>query len=190
MLSFKDQCTKKRILLFEAREGDNIPSRISLYNKVGSEFLHEVENKELSLRNHIRNFGNFITLIYRLRERVIHAEGLKEIGFYYEFKMSSAILIDSDIARMIRTCGDKLGPYKKLSEWGVYKYVVPSTDTNYFYLNPYYFAKSATRQLLQFADEYLKLAGHKKFLDSLSPNDSFSEEIKAFEMDSLRGVEH
>jgi hypothetical protein len=91
---------------------------------------------------------------------------------------------------MIRTCGDKLGPYKKLSEWGVYKYVVPSTDTNYFYLNPYYFAKSATRQLLQFADEYLKLAGHKKFLDSLSPNDSFSEEIKAFEMDSLRGVEH
>lgn len=161
---------------------------VFLYNKVGSEFLHEVENKEPNLRNHIRNYGNFITLIYRLRERVIHAEGLKEIGFFYDFKMSSAILIDSDIDGLIRSCGDKPGPYKKLSEWGVYKYAVPGTKKNYFYLDPYYFTKSAAGLLLRFADEYLKLAGHGKFLDTLNSNDSFYQEITAFGQLSLKGV--
>ena len=168
---------------------DNIPSRISLYNKVGGEFLQEVGNKEPDLRNHIRDYGNFITLIYRLRERVIHAEGLKEIGFFYDFKMSSAILIDSDIDGLMRACGDKPGPYKKLSEWGVYKYTIPGTIGNHFYLNPYYFAKSAVGLLLRFADEYLKLAGHTKFLDTLNDNDNFYQEITAFGQLSLKGIE-
>jgi hypothetical protein len=158
---------------------DNIPSRVTLKNNGGKEFLKEVENKEPNLRNHIKKHGDFINLIHRLRERVIHSKGLKEIGFFSGFgsKISSVILIDSNEGGMIRSCGDKTGPYRILSEWGVYNYV---PDTNYFFANPYYFAKSATRLLLHFADEYLKLAGHTKF--------SFAE-IKEFEQYSLRGVE-
>jgi hypothetical protein len=168
---------------------DNIPSRISLNYKVGKEFLDEVQKANINLRDHIRSHNDFVNLIYRLRERVIHAEGLKEIGFFTDFNMSSIILIDSDIDGSIRTCGDRPGPYRKISEWGVYKYVIPETNKNYYYLNPYYFAKSATRRLIQFADEYLKLVGHGKFLDNLNANDTFFQEINAFQQYSLRGIE-
>jgi hypothetical protein len=98
---------------------DNFPSRISLNNKVGKEFLDEVQRVNISLRNHIRSYNGFINLIYKLRERVIHAEGLKEIGFFTAFKVSSAILIDSEIEGAIRTRSDRPGPYGKISEWGV-----------------------------------------------------------------------
>jgi hypothetical protein len=164
----------------------NIPSRISLKNNGGKEFLKEVDNKEPNLRNHIRNHRDFINLIHNLRDRVIHTRGLTEIGFYFDFKISSVILINSDEEGMIRSCGDKLGPYRILSEWGVYKH---GPDKNLFYVNPYYFAKSATRLLLKFADEYLKLAGHKNFLDSLNPTEDFSQKIKELEQYSLRGIE-
>jgi hypothetical protein len=98
---------------------DNTLSRISLYNKNGSDFLNEVEKVNLNLRNHIRNYNDFIVLIYNLREQVIHREGLKEMGFFHDFKISHAILISSDIDGLIKACGDKPGPYKRLSQWGI-----------------------------------------------------------------------
>jgi hypothetical protein len=172
----------------EPSESEPLPKVLS-HHKAGKEFLDEVQKANVDLRNHIRNYNDFVNLIYKLRERVIHAEELKEIGFFTDFKMSSAILIDSDIDGIIRTCGDRPGPYRKISEWGVYKNVIPSTNKNYYYLNPYYFAKSATRLLTQFADKYLKLVGHGKFLDKLDANDGFLQEANSFQQHSLRGME-
>lgn len=166
---------------------EKIPIGISLKNNGGKKFLDEVQKNNIELRDHIRKHGDFIKLIDKFRQRVIHAEGLKEIGFFFDFKMHYPILIDSDINRIIRSCGDRQGPYKKLTEWGVYDYV--PEYPNHFYLDRYYFAKSATRLLLKFADKYLKLVGHKKFLDKLNASDSFSQEINAFQQLSLRGVE-
>jgi hypothetical protein len=164
----------------------HVPSRISLKNNGGKEFLKEVEKQNIDLRNHIRTYANFINLIDKLRNRVVHARGLKEIGFYLDFKMSSVILINSDEEGMIRSSGDKPGPYRILSEWGVYNYV---PGRNYFFVDPYFFARSATRLILRFADEFLKLAGHKKFLDNLNPNDDFSQLMNEFQKLSLRGIE-
>jgi hypothetical protein len=150
------------------------PTRISLKN---GDFLDEVQNHDAKLRNHIRSNNDFITLIHKLRDKVIHAEGLKEMGVFFDFKISTFVPISKYEEGIIRSCGDKIGPYRKLTEWGVYK--VPNNITD-FYLIPYFFAKSATRLLLKFADEYLELDGHKKYLN---------QEINAFQRLSLRGVE-
>jgi hypothetical protein len=99
------------------------------------------------------------------------------MGVFFDFKISTFVPISKYEEGIIRSCGDKMGPYRKLTEWGVYK--VPNNITD-FYLIPYFFAKSATRLLLKFADEYLELDGHKKYLN---------QEINAFQRLSLRGVE-
>ena len=164
-----------------------IPIGISLKNNGGKEFLDEVQKNNIGLRGHIRKHGDFIKLIDKFRQRVIHAEGLKEIGFFFGFKKHYPILIDSDIKGLIGSCGDRPGPYKKLSEWGIYDYA--PVYPNHFYLDRYNFARSATRLLLKFADEYFRLAGHKKFLDTLNASDSFAQEMNAFQQLSLRGFE-
>jgi hypothetical protein len=153
---------------------DNTPSRISLYNKNGSDFLNEVEKVNLNLRNHIRNYNDFIVLIYNLREQVIHREGLKEMGFFHDFRISHAILISSDIEGLIKVCGDKPGPYKKISQWGIYKYSIDQDNKKYYYMNPYYFARSASCKLVQFADEYMRIEGFTKFVDTLSSTNGFA----------------
>jgi hypothetical protein len=164
---------------------DNTPSRISLYNKNGGDFLKEVEKVNPRLRNHIRDYKDFIVLIYILREQVIHRQGLKEIGFYLDFKMFPAILIASDIEGLIRICGDRPGPYTILSQWGIYKFSTPEGNKNYYYMNPYYFAKSASHKLMQFADKYLHLEGFTKFVDKLPLTDGFVREMKSFQELSL-----
>jgi hypothetical protein len=44
---------------------------------------------------------------------------------------------------------------------------------------------SAGLKLAQFSDEYLRLLGFSRFIDTLSPNDIFIEDIKLFEQYSL-----
>ena len=51
------------------------PTRISLKN---GDFLDEVQNHDAKLRNHIRSNNDFITLIHKLRDKVIHAEGKRD----------------------------------------------------------------------------------------------------------------
>lgn len=164
---------------------DDIPSRISLHNKNGGDFLKEVEKVNPNLRNHIREYRDFIVLIYTLREQVIHRQGLKEIGFYLDFKMSPAILISSDIEGLIRLCGDRPGPYIVLSQWGIYKSLITEGNKNYYYMNPYNFAKAASHKLMQFADKYLHLEGFTKFIDKLPLTDDFVHEMKSFQERSL-----
>jgi hypothetical protein len=55
-------------------KGDNIPSRISIYNKTGKQFLKQIRNRNPSLRNHINNEVDFINLIYELREPILLLE--------------------------------------------------------------------------------------------------------------------
>jgi hypothetical protein len=56
-------------------------------------------------------------------------------------------------------------------------------------MNPYYFAKSACRKLMQFADEYLRTEGFTKFVDTLSSTNGFVQEIKSFQERSLKALD-
>jgi hypothetical protein len=166
----------------------NIPSRFSLKNNGGGDFLKEVQKHNPALRNHIRSYNDFISFIHDLRDKVIHAEGRKEIGVFFVYKISTFIPIDNGEEGKIRLCGDKPGPYKKYTEWGVYKYVTPNTNTMDFFLIPYYFAKSATTLILKFVDEYLELTGQNRFLDKLEVNDEYYQMMTEFGQLSLRGI--
>lgn len=156
------------------------PTRISLSNKSGKDFLREIRNKNQNIRDHIHSFVDYIQLIYLFRELVIHREGLVKVGFNYrdeqvEWK-ANFIKISEEIRNKIKCCGDKTSKYIPISEWGIYKI------NNEFYLEPHNFSIHIISKLNEFIDKYLELLGYPSFVDDQkTQNSDFAKKMLFFE---------
>ncbi|PKL69039.1 MAG: hypothetical protein CVV28_02680 [Methanobacteriales archaeon HGW-Methanobacteriales-1] len=144
-------------------EGDNYPSSISFNPKAGRNFLNAIRTENQELRNHLIEYNDFILLLYRLREVIIHKEMLGKSFFTNEDKTRYTILkIDELTERYIRVCGDKNQKYDSFTQWGIFKHkLLPET----YFLEPYHFANSATNVLIKFSNTYLKLLGEANYID-------------------------
>ena len=156
------------------------PTRISLSNKSGKDFLREIRNKNQNIRNHIHSFVNYIQLMYLFRELVIHREGLAKVAFNYrdeqvEWK-ANFIKISEEIRNKIKYCGDKPSKYIPISEWGIYEM------NNEFYLEPHNFSIYILSKLIEFIDKYLELLGYPSFVDDQKTQKSdFAKTMVFFE---------
>jgi hypothetical protein len=157
---------------------NNIPSKTSLDPSTGKEFLKALRATNPDLRTHINKYVDFIKLIYELREAVVHREIPQGIRFVYddhnEKWQSSFIRINEEIKKQIHRCGDSNKKYDPISIWGVY-----NISTEYL-LEPFSFAKSAARVLIEFSNKYLKLLGYEDYFEELKSkidNDRASKEF-------------
>jgi hypothetical protein len=151
---------------------DNIRSRISLEKKAGKDFLRTFGKENPSLREHIKRYVNFINLIYKLRESIVHREIPQGMDFEYrgyngKWKCNF-VEISEDIQRLIHQNGDKQQEYDLVSCWGIYNI------SDEYRLEPFRFVKSATKVLIEFSNEYLRLLGCKDFLEELKGKDDKS----------------
>lgn len=164
-------------------EGDNIPSKISLSNNIGRDFLREIRNQNSDLRNHINDYVDFINLIYSLREVVLHREGLSAIGYVYRDVDDSwqynFVKISKDIADLIKRNGDSANNFDPISKWGVYQ------DAVGYVLSPFQFTKQAGKKLIEFSNRYLELLEFSNFFDSLNPSNDFFKRNKRFGIEKL-----
>jgi hypothetical protein len=156
--------------------------KVSLSNKSGSDFLKEIREKNIDIRDHINSYVNFIRLIYSFRELVIHREGLSKTGLVgLEYGGEDArwkvnvIIISEPIKADITLCGDVNSKYDPFSKWGVLQ---EHTD---LFLNPYHFSISAIAMLVKFVDKYLELLGYPSFIEAQTQNDDDFTLIKFFE---------
>jgi hypothetical protein len=99
--------------------------------------------------------------------------------------MSNFYVIPKTLADLIRACGDKFEINRKMSKWGVVDERILIDGSLYFYLQPFFFAKCAGLKLVEFCNEYLRLMGFSKFIDSLKANDPYLEEMKLIQDSSL-----
>ena len=166
--------------------GSNIPSRISLNNKIGGDFLRALRENCPDLRRHVHDYVHFITVIYLLRERVLHREGLKTLCFEClnpdENWKASLIKIPAEFAYYFNHFGDKKQKYDPITEFGIYK------SHGETFLEPYRFVKSGALLLSRFSAEYLRLLGFSDFVEELEngkPNDDFVQTIRVFQEDNL-----
>jgi len=161
-------------------KGSNIPSRISLRNDIGRNFLRAVKEKNRELREHIHDYVHLIKVIYLFRERVLHREGLREVGFgHSDHWQANFIRVPSELLYYIKQCGDTEGDYEPWTKFGVY-------DKSF--LLPYKFAKSTTLLLSEFCNKYLQLLGFENFIEEIEkkkPQDDFVRNIRTFERDNL-----
>lgn len=167
-------------------EGSNIPSRTSLHNETGKDFLKAVRDRNPDLRKHIHNHVHFIKAIYLLRKRVLHREGLRQVGFEYRGEegkwKANFIRIPKDFIFCLRQSGDKTEDYEPWTRFGVLEY-----DGDVF-LEPYKFAKAAGLLLSRFCNRYLQLLEFTNFIEEKEkhePKNDFIRDIRLFETDNL-----
>jgi hypothetical protein len=146
------------------------PSRTSLSNSTGREFLRELKKQNPNLRSHIDSYREFINLIYELREVSIHRQGFSDIGYTQNIRFTWFFKINDNIESLIKLCGDKLPYNASLSNWGITKHPI------FTLLEPYHFVKAAGSKLVALSDGYLRLLGFNKFIDT---------EFRMFEQYSL-----
>ena len=164
-------------------EGDNIPSRISLSQRAGREYLRALRQSNLALRRHINTNVDLINMTYLLRESTIHAEGFRTSAF--EFNSNDArwranfLRVPSEVPEMAIRCGDRALPLDPFSEWGVYLHASGP------WLSPYHFAKAAAKRLTKFSDTFLEILGFPNFIQSLEPSAQFRRDIETFARDKL-----
>ena len=121
--------------------------RVSLSNE---DFLKKVETSNASLKIHVDQYRDFINLIYKFREQVIHREGLNQVISPMTINWSSFIKITPEISNYIKQCGDAKSEYKFISNWGVFE------RGSGLFLDPYYFSKQALFTILKLTNGYLQ----------------------------------
>lgn len=121
--------------------------RVSLSN---DKFVKKVETVNMDLKKHVDQYHDFINLIYKFREQVIHREGLNQIISPVVVNWSSFIKIAPEINNYIKQCGDTKSEYRFISNWGVFE---RGSD---FLLDPYFISKQTLFTMTRFTNEYLQ----------------------------------
>lgn len=162
------------------------PSKISLYKKAGKDFLKELRENNPKLHQHRSRYASFINIIYAFRELLIHREML-DINFFIPSKDEEknrigAVEVKKKTIDLIKQCCGKIRKYDNFTKWGVFIH-----NNNYF-LSPFYFAKTATKTLIEFSNKYLEMLDFNNFIDELQEkniNDPFLKDLKLFENNRL-----
>lgn len=166
---------------------EGTPQRISLNPKAGKDLLKALSEKHRELQKHIEKHVCLIKLIYEFREVIVHRDLLHQLGFESmkaneKWKMNF-IWVDQKIVNLIRQCQDKPQEYELVTKWGVY-----ASNSNHILLEPFRFAKSVTRNLIKFSDEYLRLLGFINFPEEMRDSDAhkgFVNEMELFKVGNL-----
>jgi hypothetical protein len=132
--------------------GKEYPTETSLYGR-GKEFREALKKRNRPLGEHIDRYYKFFRIIHKLRELVIHRQGFKNMGV----ERQNYLVIDKEIAKMIKNCGDKTPRNEQISNWGVI------INPIFVLLEPYHFGRMACLKLIEFADEFVKLLGYDRY---------------------------
>jgi hypothetical protein len=153
---------------------DDIPSRTSLSNKSGRDFLRALKAANIELCEHILNFRSYINLVYAFRDPLIHSDiptgGSLNYTFGIERKDAIIIAVKGEVVEWFKRYNGFEYDLRNTpwSKWGVYMASGRvANNPSKLWVSPYVFARTAARILVDFTNEYLRLLGVP---DSLASN--------------------
>jgi len=165
---------------------DNNPSRTSLSNTTGGDFLKALKSSNPQLGQLIDDNREFIQAIYDIRELVAHRESIPKSIFEYrgedERWKATFMHIRKDHYNRLKQLRDAPKKYEHLSLWGAYLLY------DSYYLDPYNFSKKATENLIKFVEDYLGLLGYTDYIEELRknpPKNGFLRDMEIFLSDTL-----
>ena len=132
-------------------------------------YLKKIRDKNTDLRSLISKYLNFIRLIHKIRNNVIHREGLKTTSFSNQNDIhwnANFVKIDDNLKNRINNLGNKK-VHDPFTNWGYFEL----TPKN-MYIEPYHFSKMAISQVIEFCDEYLRLLGYDSHIESKRKKDT------------------
>jgi hypothetical protein len=169
---------------------DHIPSRTSLDKSAADEFLKKLKVTDPNLWGLIDKHRDFIRVIHRTRQSVIHTRGLLKSGFHYDSGngktwVANVVDLSKDIDVFKDICSWTTGtkPFEPLTDWGIYN--GHNRKTTWTLLSPYDFAKAATRKLAEFCDSYLELLGFPDYVGTPDPRNPLLDDIKMLRAEGI-----
>jgi len=144
-----------------------------------NDYLDKIRDKDNDLRDFISEYLNFIRLIHKFRNKVIHREGLETTSFSNHGDIrwnANFIKIDDDVKNRLNRLDNKK-VHDPFTNWGYFEL----TPKN-IYIEPYHFSKMGISQVIEFCDEYLKHLGYDSFIEAQRGKDTqFSQTMELFE---------
>jgi hypothetical protein len=151
---------------------DNIPSRISLSNDSGKDFLSAIKEVNIELWNHIIAHRIYIELVYAFRDQLIHRDTIPTVALNYSGGMERRDLaimdVQGEVVMRLKECKGFENDLRNapMTNWGVYSgFGSVGSNPKSLWISPYVFAKAATKNLITFTNEYMRRLG---FTDSLA----------------------
>lgn len=143
------------------------------------DYLDKIRDKDTDLRDFISEYLNFIRLIHKFRNKVIHREGLETTSFSNQGDIrwnANFIKIDDDVKNRLNELDNKK-VHDPFTNWGYFELTPKNT-----YIEPYHFSKMGISQVIEFCDEYLKLLGYDSSIEAQRGKDTqFSRTMELFE---------
>lgn len=128
--------------------------RISLSKDSGRDFLKLIKSENNDLKMCIDKYRDFINLIYKFREKVVHHDGLNQSFRSVVPNWNSFIEIDKethDFIKRCKICNDSASKYEYISNWGILE------QQDKILLDPYFFSTNLFIETKNFVEEYIPL---------------------------------
>jgi hypothetical protein len=125
--------------------------KASLSNDNGEDFLKALDVANHFLKSHVVAHHNFINLVYSLREKVVHKQGLDGSVIPLVPNWNSFIKIEKEVEAYIKNCSDSKHIYKYISDWGVLN------RNGEILLDPFFFSKNLLTNVISFTNKFIPL---------------------------------
>lgn len=138
--------------------------KVSLNPDNANDFISKLEPKDRTLYTHIHDNIDFLRIIHKLRNRIIHQE-MYNMAFLEsgEVKLNT-LIINGEIVKHLRCHPKEIDKTIRLKLWGVRRINV-SNGPNQYLIEPFHFSKEAAKVLINFSNTYLKLLGNSNFVE-------------------------
>jgi hypothetical protein len=178
------------VLALHTRDKYNlqIPDKDTNLRTGGYPLLKELRNHNQKAWQHVQDHHEIIELLHTVRNDIIHQSGIIKRGPGFSFREHSETIewqsqtiwmdtLDKDDRERFRKyyvqIDDPVQEYDPVTRWGVFTSYEGSPSINrHTQIEPYRFLKQATKELAEFADEYLRLLGHPNRLKTSADSGS------------------
>lgn len=170
--------------------GIQIPDRRTNLRTGKFPLLKELRDHNQEAWEHVHQNHELIELLHIVRNDIIHQSGVIKPGPGFSYREHSETtewksqtiwmeeLSEKDrenFRKYYKELGDSVEEYDPVTKWGV---VTGSDNPPEIYphtqIEPYRFLKQATKELAEFADEYLRLLGHPNRVEESSEHGRIS----------------
>ena len=159
--------------------------------RTGNDVIKELKHHNEEAREYIIHNHEVIELLHTVRNDIIHQSGIIKRGpglvlggdetIDWQFQAISLGMLEEsdreDFRKYYERLDDPVKEYQPLTEWGlIVSGDEPPEVNEYTHIEPYCFLKQATKEIAEFADEYLRILDHPNRLESESDSGAISDD--------------
>jgi hypothetical protein len=160
-------------------------------NKKGldsNKFKKELKKSDKEFQDLFNRYGEFLNILYEIRNLLIHRQGFKDGGFDSRDFSSHIIRLDDselgdDILKSLKHLGDSEREAFHTTEWGLYSTRYDTND-----LVPYHFLRRVIEECICFTDEFLEILGYENSIEERDEDSDYHKNVNNLKENGLTSI--